>query len=74
MRYTIVQLYQPIPLPCIQSVQLLCNQTIPELNMYLQKKTDTRLVVLQPTYVRALYVMQPTYVCALTIMQPTFAF
>jgi hypothetical protein len=37
VRYTVVQLYQPVPLTCIQSVQLPCNQSVPELNMYLQK-------------------------------------
>ena len=37
MRYTAIQLYQPVPLTCIQPVQLPCNQSIPELNMYQQK-------------------------------------
>jgi hypothetical protein len=37
VRYTIAQLYQPVPLTCIQSVQLPCNQKVHELNMYLQK-------------------------------------
>ena len=35
--YTAVQLYQPVPLTCIQYVQLSCNQFVPELNMYPQK-------------------------------------
>ena len=37
MRYIVVQLYQPVPLTCIQSIQLPCNQFVHELNMYLQK-------------------------------------
>jgi hypothetical protein len=37
MRYTIVQVYQPVPLTCIQSVQMSYNQFVPDLNMYLQK-------------------------------------
>ena len=34
---TVVQLYQPVPLTSIQYVQPPCNQSVPELNMYLQK-------------------------------------
>ena len=37
MRYTAVQLYQPVLLPYIQSVQLPYNQTVHEMNMHLQK-------------------------------------
>ena len=37
MRYTTVQLYQFVPLTCSQPVQLPCNQSVPELNMHLQK-------------------------------------
>jgi hypothetical protein len=37
VRYTIVQMYQPAPLTCIQSIQFPYNQSILELNMYLKK-------------------------------------
>jgi hypothetical protein len=73
VRYTTVQLYQSIPLTCSQPVQLPCNQSIPELNMYQQNKKGTRLVVLHHAYVHALSVMQPTYIRDQTFMQLVYA-
>jgi hypothetical protein len=74
VRYTIVQLYQFVPLTYNQPVQLPCNQSVPELNMYEQNTTGTRPVVMQHAYVCALSVMQPAYVRNQTIMQPPYAF
>ena len=74
MRYTIVQLYQSVPLTCIQPVQLPCNQYVSKLNMYQQNTTCMRLVVLQHAYVHTLYVMNTVYVRNQTIMQLTYAF
>jgi hypothetical protein len=74
MRYTTLQLYQSVPLTCIQPVQLPCNQYVPELNMYQQNTTGTRLAVLQNAYVHALSIMQPMYVRDQTVMQPAYAF
>ena len=71
MRYIVVQMYQPVPLTCIQSVQLPCNRSVPELNVYLQKYN--RYATYSPR-MYAPYIMQPTYVHALTVMQPAYAF
>jgi hypothetical protein len=59
VRYTTVKLYQPVPMTCIQPVQLPYNQSVPELNLYQQNTIGTRHVVLQHAYVRTLSVMQP---------------
>jgi hypothetical protein len=65
VRYIVVQLYQPVPLTCIQSVQLPCNQSVPEMNMYLQKYnrymtcSDADHICTGPIcYVQALSVMR----------------